>query len=67
LIFAIGSTPGFDDGALGSFHGSRRVTQFLQWAAPPPGRHCCRWRASSTRPLSLWLHTFRSFTTSQLQ
>ena len=25
-----------DDGALGSFHGSRRVTQFLQWAAPPP-------------------------------
>jgi hypothetical protein len=22
-----------DDGALGSFHGSRRVTQFLQWAA----------------------------------
>jgi len=25
-----------DDGALGSFHGSRRVTQFLQWAAPSP-------------------------------
>jgi hypothetical protein len=25
-----------DDGALGSFHGSRRVAQFLQWAAPPP-------------------------------
>ena len=34
-MFAIGSTPGFDDGALGSFHGSRRVTQFVQWAAPP--------------------------------
>ncbi len=31
----IGSTSGFDDGALGSFHGSRRVTQFVQWAAPP--------------------------------
>ena len=28
----------FDDGALGSFHGSRRVTQFVQWAAPCPGR-----------------------------
>ncbi len=40
LMFAIGSTPGFDDGALGSFHGSRRVTQFLQCAAPSP------WRAS---------------------
>ncbi len=25
-----------DDSALGSFDGSRRVTQFLQWAAPPP-------------------------------
>ncbi len=25
-----------DDGALGSFHGSQRVTQFQQWAAPPP-------------------------------
>jgi hypothetical protein len=25
-----------DDDALGSFHGSRRITQFLQWAAPPP-------------------------------
>ena len=25
-----------DDGALGSFHGSRRVTQFLQWAVPSP-------------------------------
>jgi hypothetical protein len=24
LVFAIGSTPAFDDGALGSFHGSRR-------------------------------------------
>jgi hypothetical protein len=36
LVFAIGSTTGFDDGALGSFHGSRRVTQFLQWAAPFP-------------------------------
>jgi hypothetical protein len=35
LVFAIGSTPGFDDGALSSFHGSRRVTQFVQWAAPP--------------------------------
>jgi hypothetical protein len=35
-LFAIGSTPCFDDGALGSFHGSRRVTQFLQWASPPP-------------------------------
>jgi hypothetical protein len=32
-MFAIGSTPGFDDGALGSFDGSRRVTQCLQWAA----------------------------------
>jgi hypothetical protein len=29
-MFEIGSTPGFDDGALGSFHGSRRITQFLQ-------------------------------------
>jgi hypothetical protein len=28
--------PGFDDSALGSFHSSRRVTQFLQWAVPPP-------------------------------
>jgi hypothetical protein len=36
LMFEIGSTPGFDDGALGSFHGSRRVTQFLQWDAPSP-------------------------------
>jgi hypothetical protein len=27
LVFAIGSTPSFDDGVLGSFHGSRRVTQ----------------------------------------
>ncbi len=36
LVFAIGSTPGFDDGALGSFHGSRRVTQSLQWAALSP-------------------------------
>ena len=35
LAFAISSTPSFDDGALGSFHGSRRVTQFVQWAAPP--------------------------------
>jgi hypothetical protein len=25
-----------DDGTLGSFHGSRCVTQFLQWAAPSP-------------------------------
>jgi hypothetical protein len=25
-----------DADALGSFHGSRRVTQLLQWAAPPP-------------------------------
>ncbi len=25
-----------DDGALGSFHGSRRVAQFLQWAASSP-------------------------------
>jgi hypothetical protein len=25
-----------DDGVLGSFPDSRRVTQFLQWAAPPP-------------------------------
>jgi hypothetical protein len=33
-MLAIGSTPGFDDGALGSFDGSRRVTQCLQWAAP---------------------------------
>jgi hypothetical protein len=33
-MFTIGSTPGFDDGALGSFDGSRRVTQCLQWAAP---------------------------------
>jgi hypothetical protein len=29
LMFAIDSMPGFDDGALGSFHDSRRVTQFL--------------------------------------
>ena len=36
MVFAIGSTPGFDDGALGSFHGSLCVTQFLQWAAPSP-------------------------------
>ncbi len=37
-MFAIDSTPSFDDGALSSFHvhGSRRVTQFLQWAAPSP-------------------------------
>jgi hypothetical protein len=34
-MFAIDSTPGFDDGALGSFDGSRRVTQCLQWTAPP--------------------------------
>ena len=44
LVFAIGSTPSFDDGALSSFHGSRRVTQFLQWAAPLPAgaRHSGR-------------------------
>jgi hypothetical protein len=36
LVFAIDSTPSFDDGALSSFHGSRRVTQFLQCAAPFP-------------------------------
>jgi hypothetical protein len=40
LVFAISSTAGFDDGALGSFHDSRRGTQFLQRATPP------RWRAS---------------------
>jgi hypothetical protein len=42
LVFAIGSTPFFDNGALGSFHSSRRVTQLLQWAAPS------RWCASRT-------------------
>jgi hypothetical protein len=36
LVFAISSTPSFDDGALSSFPDSRRVTQFLQWAALPP-------------------------------
>ncbi len=34
LVFAIGSTPGFDDGLLGSFpDGSRRV---LKWTSPAP-------------------------------
>jgi hypothetical protein len=54
-MLAIGSRPGFDDGALGSFDGSRRVTQCLQWAAPPARSsaaccavsraHACRHRA----------------------
>jgi hypothetical protein len=36
LRFAIDSTTGLDDGALDSFHGSRRVTQLLQGRAVPP-------------------------------
>jgi hypothetical protein len=41
-----------DDGALGSFHGSRRVAQFLQWAAPPPGaRHVGRAARAAPRRL----------------
>jgi hypothetical protein len=59
LEFAIDSTPGFDDSALGSFHGSWRVTQFLQWAAPTPlrrpsGASCAspsRARLAASRPL----------------
>jgi hypothetical protein len=39
-----------DDGALGSFHGSRRVTQFLQWAAPPPAGACHAGRAPRAAP-----------------
>ncbi len=42
-----------DDGALGSFHGSRRVTQFQQWAASPSAgaRHAGRTARAAPRRL----------------
>jgi hypothetical protein len=45
-MLAIGSTPSFDDGALGSFDGSRRVTQCLQWAASPARSSAACWAMS---------------------
>jgi hypothetical protein len=50
LVFAIDTR--LDDGALGSFHDSWRVTQFLQWAAPPP---LARVTPSFASPSRAWL------------
>jgi hypothetical protein len=50
-----------DDGALGSFHGLRRVTQFVQWAAPPRSRarHAGPAGASCASPSRVQLATSR--------
>jgi hypothetical protein len=42
-----------DDGALGSFHDSQRVLQFLQWAAPLPAGARHSGRAARAAPCRL--------------